>query len=64
MWIKIKRNKDGKVDNTTLPQLPGKYVVKTKTIMGNEHKVWTSFCGEHFTLKNQISTEWLDETNL
>jgi hypothetical protein len=48
-----------------LPTKAGKYVVKTRTTMGNNHKVETGYTitnGKgHFNVSNQIVTHWLKE---
>jgi hypothetical protein len=49
-----------------LPTQAGKYVVKTRTTMGNTNKVEAGFSitnGKgHFSVTNQIVTHWLDES--
>lgn len=54
-WIKIEK------DNPILPSNPGKYLVKTSTMMGNSHKVETRFDGKAFIISRQIVTHWLNE---
>jgi len=55
-WIDISLEK---------PPVAGKYVVKTRTTMGNTHKLeagYTITNGRgHFNVSNQIVTHWLKE---
>ena len=54
-----------------LPTKAGKYVVKTRTSMGNTHRVDSTFTitkdpktnkeKKHFNVSNQIVTHWLKE---
>ena len=53
------------------PSVAGKYLVKTKTTMGNIHRVDAGFSitkdlktgkeKKHFNVSNQIVTHWLKE---
>jgi hypothetical protein len=47
------------------PQVAGKYLVKTRTTMGNTHKLESGYTitnGKgHFNVSNQIVTHWLKE---
>jgi hypothetical protein len=54
-----------------LPTKAGKYLVKTRTTMGNTHRVDSTFSitkdvktgkeKKHFNVSNQIVTHWLKE---
>lgn len=44
-----------------LPTNEGKYVVKTRTMTGNIHKVECYFNGKNFNVTNQVVFEWLNE---
>ncbi len=64
-WIEINNE-----DETTLPQVQGKYVLKTLTIMQRSvHKVEAFFSikfengkwNKKFSTSNQIVTHWLKE---
>ena len=48
-----------------MPTKPGKYVVQTRTMMGNSHKVETSCTITNnkakFGVTNQVVTHWLKE---
>jgi len=55
--------------NVEIPSVEGKYLVKTKTTMGNTHRV-DAGCTlredkgkvkAHFNVSNQIVTHWLKE---
>ncbi len=50
------------------PPVAGKYVVKTRTTMGNTHKLeagYTITNGKgHFNVSNQIVTHWLKEETI
>jgi hypothetical protein len=52
------------VDND-LPETPGKYIVKTKTMMGNENKfnarLHISGSKKTWDVSNQVVTYWLKE---
>jgi len=52
------------VDND-LPETPGKYIVKTKTMMGNENKfnarLHISGSKKTWDVSNQVVTHWLKE---
>ena len=52
-----------------IPSVEGKYLVQTKTLMGNTHRV-DAICSlkqdkgtlkAHFNVNNQIVTHWLKE---
>jgi len=49
------------MDVTTLPTEEGKYIVETKTSMGNIHRLETLFDGEKFLCKNQKVIRWIKE---
>lgn len=38
-----------------------KYVVETRTTMGNIHRIETTFNGKTFGVNNQIVLRWLEE---
>jgi len=59
-WVEIKTN-NGKIDKATLPESTGKYIVETKTMMGNRNRFETSFNGEKFNFSNQTVLRWLKE---
>lgn len=42
------------------PDKPGKYIVRTKTQMGN-NRFDCEWTGKHWSCNNQIVTEWLKE---
>ena len=48
-----------------LPENPGKYIVKTKTMMGNENKfnarLHISGSKKTWDVSNQVVTHWLKE---
>ena len=48
-----------------LPEIPGKYIVKTKTTMGNENKfnarLHISGSKKTWDVSNQVVTHWLKE---
>jgi hypothetical protein len=56
------------------PKQAGKYLVKTRTMMGNTHKVEAIFSitkdektgkeKKHFNVSNQVVTHWLNEEDL
>jgi hypothetical protein len=50
------------------PQVAGKYLVKTRTTMGNTHKLeagYTITNGKgHFNVSNQVVTHWLKEETI
>lgn len=50
-----------------LPETPGKYIVKTKTMMGNENKfnarLHISGSKKTWDVSNQLVTHWLIEPN-
>ena len=53
------------VDNG-LPETPGKYIVKTRTMMGNTLRLDATMCMTHYGKKtwavsNQVVTHWLKE---
>jgi hypothetical protein len=60
-WVAIKYDKSGKKDKSTLPKIPGKYIVETRTSMGNTHRLECNFSGESFSVTNQIVVKWLSE---
>jgi hypothetical protein len=55
--------------NKEIPSVEGKYLVQTKTTMGNTHKLETMCTLKedkgkmkaHFNVNNQIVTHWLKE---
>lgn len=51
-WIQI---------DTILPLNPGKYILKTKTMAGNIHRVESYFNGKAFNITNQVIIAWLYE---
>lgn len=52
------------VDND-LPEIPGKYIVKTKTMMGNQNRfdahLHISGSKKTWDVSNQVVTHWLKE---
>lgn len=44
-----------------LPEEPGKYIVETKTSMGNVNKFQARFNGKSFDVRNQVVVKWLKE---
>ena len=51
--------------NDKLPETPGKYIVKTKTMMGNENKfnarLHISGSKKTWDVSNPVVTHWLKE---
>ena len=45
----------------TNPDKPGKYIVKTKTMMGNTNKFESYFNGKTWSFSNQTFVEYLKE---
>lgn len=45
------------------PPAAGKYIVKTKTSMGNIHRIESNFSGVNWSCTNQVVTEYLEEQN-
>jgi hypothetical protein len=45
----------------SLPENPGKYIVETKTMMGNTNRVNAYFNGKHWDLSNQTFVKYLKE---
>lgn len=60
-WITIELNNNGKIDTDTLPYKPGKYVIETKTGMGNINRFESYFDGHKFHFSNQTLVRWLEE---
>jgi len=48
-------------DRDNPPEI-GRYVVKTRTMMGNTHKIESTFSGKNWSCTNQIVTHYLYET--
>ena len=46
---------------TDQPELPGKYIVETKTMMGNSNKFEAYFNGKSWSFTNQIFVRYLKE---
>ena len=45
----------------SLPENSGKYIVETKTMMGNTNRVNAYFNGKHWDLSNQTFVKYLKE---
>lgn len=46
---------------TDNPPVTGKYIVETKTPMGNIHRLEASWNGKTWSFNNQLFQRWLDE---
>ena len=47
---------------TDNPPVTGKYIVETKTTMGNIHRIESTWNGKTWSFNNQLFQRWLDET--
>ena len=46
---------------TTNPKSPGKYIVETKTRMGNTNRIESYWNGESWSFTNQVFVRYLKE---
>lgn len=46
---------------TDNPPVTGKYIVETKTTMGNIHRIESTWNGKSWSFNNQLFERWLDE---
>ena len=46
---------------SSLPENPGKYIVETRTTMGNTNRFDAHFNGENWNFKNQTFVKYLKE---
>jgi hypothetical protein len=48
--------------STSNPEKPGKYVVETKTMMGNTHRLESYWNGKSWNFSNQKFVKYLKES--
>ena len=49
------------IGNNIPPSQVGKYVIETKTLVGNIHRLEACWNGESWSVSNQIVLRWLKE---
>ena len=52
-----------KVYNKDQPPTAGKYLVVTKTMLGNTHRIDTFFNGKNWSCTNQVVTHYMNGSN-
>lgn len=62
-WIKLEdeHGKEKPKQKEFLPNVAGWYIVRTRTSMGNTHRLDCYWNGKHWSCSNQTVTEWLNE---
>jgi hypothetical protein len=48
---------------TNNPETPGKYIVETKTMMGNIHRLEAHWNGKSWSFTNQVFVRYLKENS-